>query len=169
MKGIANFNIFLGGCMNTDRNLTPYAKQRGRFPSLFTSNWLPNIWNWDEMEENMNQWFGKNTGVSVSEDNQNVYVEANVPGLKPEEIEVTLDHNTLRIRGEKKEEEEKGKTYYRRAQQSFFYQVDLPSQVQENTEQAEYQEGILKISFKKAKKDAVKKINVKSAQKKEKK
>lgn len=141
-------------------------RERGLSRPFFS---FPNLPSWGDFEERMGQWFGKDTGVSVSEDNEKVYVEAQLPGLQADDIDISLDRNTLRISGEKKEEEEdKEKKYYRRAQSSFFYQVDLPSQVQEGSEKADYQDGVLSITFNKARKEIVKKIPISSsAQKKQ--
>ncbi len=129
-----------------------------RFPSF-----LPSLW--EEMEDRVGQWMGGegNTGVTVSEDDQNVYIEAYLPGLKSNDIDVSLNQNTLWIKGEKQEEEEdKDKKYYRRARNSFFYQVELPTQVEENSEQADFQNGVLKITFTKARQSQVRKINITS-------
>jgi HSP20 family protein len=121
---------------------------------------FPNLW--EEMEDRVGEWMGKeNTGVSVSEDDQNVYIEAQLPGLKSNEIDVSLSQNTLWIKGEKEEkEEDQDKKFYRRARNSFFYQVELPNQVEENSEQAQFQDGVLKISFKKARQSQVRKISI---------
>lgn len=126
-----------------------------RFPSF------PNLW--EEMEDRLGQWMGKegNTGVTVSEDDKNVYVDAHLPGIKAKEIDISLNQNTLWIKGEKKEEEQnKDKKFYRRAQSSFFYQVDLPCQVEENSEQAQFEDGVLRVSFKKAQQSQVRKIAI---------
>ncbi|WP_068471193.1 Hsp20/alpha crystallin family protein [Candidatus Protochlamydia phocaeensis] len=142
--------------MDRGRNLVP--RSFFRFPSSFPSLW-------EEMEDKMNQWigWGNETGVSVSEDDQNIYVEAQLPGLKSEDIDISFHQNTLWIKGEKKEEEEdKDKKFYRRARNSFFYQVELPAQIEENTEQANYQDGILKITFKKTQQSQMRKIPIKS-------
>ncbi len=122
---------------------------------------LPNLW--EEMEDKMSQWMGWSgeSGVSVSEDNQNVYVEAQLPGLKADDLDISFHQNTVWIKGERKEEEEdKDRKFYRRAKSSYFYQVDLPTQVEENTEQANYKEGILTITFKKTQQSQTRKISV---------
>ena len=144
--------------MNRDpeRNLIP--RSLFRFPSF-----IPSLW--EEMEGRLGQWVGGegNTGVSVSEDDQHVYVEAHLPGLKASEIDISLNQNTLWIKGERQEEEEgKDKKYYRRARNSFFYQVDLPNQIEEASEQAQFQDGVLKVTFRKARQSQVRKISVQS-------
>lgn len=138
--------------VNMARELVPQSFFR--FPNL------PNLW--EDFEGKMSKWLSdENTGISVSEDNQSVFVEAQLPGLQPENIDISLNKNTLWIKGEKKEvEEDKEKKYYRRARNSFYYQVDLPSQVEENSEQAHYEDGVLKITFKKTKQSQVRKISI---------
>src|SRR5579884_1418173 len=61
-------------------------------------------------------------GLSVSEDDQHVYIEAAVPGVNPADVEVTFEDGIITIRAEKKEEE-KAKKYQRKASSSFFYRV----------------------------------------------
>lgn len=156
--------------MNSDKNKMPeISKKQNRLSPFLSSHWIPSLWNWDEMEEKMNRWFGKDTGLTVSEDNQNIYVEAHTPGMKPEDLEISLDHNTLRIRGESQEKtENKNKKFYQQAQHSFFYQVNLPAQIQEDSEQTQYQDGVLKLTFKKARQENVKQIKIKSNQEQQK-
>lgn len=108
--------------------------------------------------------FGQSSsGLSVSENKQNIFVEAAMPGLKPEDIDLHLDRGTLTIKGEKKEEkEDKDKKFYRRASRSFSYRLNLPEEVDETNEpQAVYKDGIMKITFAKTQKSQGKKINVK--------
>lgn len=129
-----------------------------RIPSF-----LPSLW--EEMEDRLGRWgMGENNGISISEDDQHVYVEAHLPGLKTNDIDISLNQNTLWIKGEKKEETEekdKDKKYYRKARSSFIYQVELPNQVEETSELAQFEDGILKITFNKAKQSQARKITIK--------
>ncbi len=107
----------------------------------------------------------KGGGVSVYEDEKKVHVEASVPGLSPEDIEVTFEKGLLWIRGEKKEEEDKKEgdvKYHTRASTSFSYRVYLPTKVEEtSTPEAVCEKGVVKISFAKAKTSSPQKITVK--------
>ena len=105
------------------------------------------------------------TGLTVSEDKKNIYVEAALPGMKPSQIEVTLEKGILWIRGEKDEkQEDKDKRYYRRASSSFSYKIALPSHVDEKQEpKAVYKDGIMKITFNKSQQSQGKKIVVKGS------
>ena len=85
-------------------------------------------------------------GLSVLEDDKNVYIEASVPGLDPKEVDVTFSKGVLTIKGEKKEEE-KGKTFHRKATRSFFYRV-TPGDVDPKAEpQAICKNGVMTVTF----------------------
>lgn len=139
-------------------------KNRGLIPrSLF--NWpssFPNLW--EDVENRMGQWMGAaaDTGISVSEDDKNIYVEAQLPGLQDQDLDISLHQNTLWIKGERQEEKEgeKDRKYYQRARRSFFYQVELPSQAEENSEQVNFKDGVLTLTFKKTQQAQVRKIPV---------
>ena len=101
------------------------------------------------------------SGLTVSEDNNNVYVEAALPGIDVEDVEITFDKGILWIKAEKKEED-KNKKYYRKASSSFSYRVAVPGNLDERREpEASYENGIMKITFPKAEKSIPKKINIK--------
>lgn len=106
----------------------------------------------------------KDQGLTVYDEKNAIVVEAPMPGLKPEEIEVSLNKGVLWIKGEKKEEAtDKDKKFYRKSMRSFAYSISLPDQIDERQEpKASYKDGLLKISFQKAKSSEAKRIAVKS-------
>ena len=127
------------------------------FPSLS----LPDFWDEDE------EWLispSTQSGLSVYEDEDKVYVEAAVPGINPKDVEVTFQDGYLWIRGEAKEEErDKKKKYYRQASRSFSYRVAVPGEVDANKEpEATYKHGVMTISFAKSPKALPKKIQIKT-------
>ncbi len=125
-----------------------------RFPfSLFEEN----------EEEGWLQDFSDPSGLSVYEDKDNVFVEAALPGMKTEEIEMTFEKGILWIKAEKKEEvEDKNKKFYRKATSNFSYRVAVPGDVDENRDpEAVYADGILMVVFSKSKKNEPKKILIK--------
>ncbi|PIS00699.1 MAG: Hsp20/alpha crystallin family protein [Chlamydiae bacterium CG10_big_fil_rev_8_21_14_0_10_35_9] len=103
------------------------------------------------------------SGLSISEDEKNVYVEAHLPGLQPEDIEISFEKGALFIKGSKKEEtKEEKKKYYKKASSSFSYRVNIPSQVDESKEpEATYKDGVIKITFPKSGKAVARKISIK--------
>jgi len=122
-----------------------------RFPTLK----FPSLFEEDE-------WFkpAAISGLSVSEDNKNVYVEAYVPGADPKDVEVTYSKGILWVKGESKEEE-KQKKFYRRATKSFSYRLTVPGDVDLEVEPAAIQQnGVVKLTFAKTKAAAPKKISV---------
>ncbi|QDV51947.1 Hsp20/alpha crystallin family protein [Gimesia fumaroli] len=107
---------------------------------------------------------GFDASLDMSETDDAIEVRLDVPGIKPEEIEVEVAGNQLRISGERKEEtEEKSKTFHRieRHSGSFSRAVTLPCDVNENQVQASCENGVLTVSLPKC--EAVKphKISVK--------
>lgn len=89
------------------------------------------------------------SGVTVSEDDNYVYVEAQVPGVPFKDIQVEFEDGYLTIHGEVKEEE-KNKKYYRKAQNIFSYSLRVPGNIDhKNDIQAICKDGILKVTFKK--------------------
>jgi HSP20 family protein len=101
--------------------------------------------------------------VDLYEDKDNVIVKAEVPGMKKEDIDVSLHEGTLTISGERKLEEEKteGETYrserfYGRFQRS----VLLPTAVLADKVNAAYKDGILTITLPKSEEAKPKQIEV---------
>lgn len=122
---------------------------------------LPDFWDEDE------KWLtspSTQSGLSIYEDDNKVYVEAAVPGIDPKNVDVTFQDGYLWIRGETKEEEEdKKKKYYRKASRSFSYRVAVPGEVDESKEpEATYKHGVMTIAFAKSPKAQPKKIQVKT-------
>jgi HSP20 family protein len=117
---------------------------------------------WDEEDD----WLvtpSTQSGLSVSEDDNNIYVEAAVPGIDPKDVEITYQDGYLWVRGETKEEEkDKKRKFYRQASSSFSYRVAIPGEVDPNKEpEATYKRGIMTITFSKSEKVLPKKIEVK--------
>lgn len=98
--------------------------------------------------------------VDVSETEDAVIVKADLPGVKPEDIEINIVDNVLTLKGEKKREvEEKKENYYRveRFYGSFMRAIQLPTEVEIEKVKAQYKDGVLKISLPK-KPEAKKKV-----------
>lgn len=103
----------------------------------------------------------KTSNISLSEDEEKVYVEAALPGVPMDGIEITLDKGVLWVRGERKNEETKRKHYYQ-ATSSFSYRIVLPGDIDEGSEpEAGYTNGVLSVTFLKHKKEMPKKISIK--------
>lgn len=108
---------------------------------------------------------GFSPSLNLSETNSEVRITMDVPGMKPEEIDVEVTGDRVRIRGEHKEEkEEKGRTFHRieRRTGSFSRFVELPSAVNEEKIAAEYRDGVLTLILPKAEEAKTHRVTVKA-------
>jgi HSP20 family protein len=108
--------------------------------------------------------------VDIYEDEHNITLKIEVPGIEQKDIDVRLENNTLMVRGERKfEKEEKEENFHRveRRYGSFFRAFTLPNTVDAESVSADYDNGVLKIKL--AKKAEAKpkqiKVNVSQGQK----
>lgn len=128
--------------------------------SFFNWDWprFPSLWDEDEDFWSLSS---SPSGLTVSEDDKHVFVEAQVPGIDPEKIDVTYDKGVLWIRGQQ-EQEEKGKKFYRKAASQFSYRVAVPGDIDEQKEpEASCKNGVMKVTFMKKLEVQPKKIAVK--------
>lgn len=104
--------------------------------------------------------------VDVSETAKEIVVKAELPGMDPKDIDLSIRGNILTVAGERKQEkEEKGENFHRveRTYGSFSRSVRLPAEVDPGKVDATYKDGVLKITLRKTKEAAAKKIEVKPA------
>lgn len=95
--------------------------------------------------------FEESSALTISEDEKYVYIEAYVPGIKLEEIELSLNQGILWIKAVKRKElKDKKKVFYCKAINSFSYSIPLPSAVDETkAPETLCKNGIVKIKFNK--------------------
>ena len=94
-----------------------------------------------------------NPAVDISEDADNLFVDVEVPGMKKEDIKVSLEHNVLSLRGEKRQAKEVSEENYHRWERSygsFARSFELPVPVQSDKIKASYRDGVLHIALPKA-------------------
>ena len=90
--------------------------------------------------------------IDISENKNNINVSAEIPGVKKENIKITLQDNILTIEGEKKKEtEEKENNFFRseRMYGSFKRSFTLPEEVDSEKIEAKFEDGMLHIKMKK--------------------
>jgi len=118
------------------------------FPSLFQD---PGQW--------MDRWFRspgsfpampafKAPAVDVSEDEKEITIKAEVPGMSEKDLEVTFANGILRLRGEKKEEKEEKKknTWHKESWQgSFVRNIPLGEGVEWKKAEARHKDGVLTV------------------------
>ncbi|MFZ5917763.1 MAG: Hsp20/alpha crystallin family protein [Chloroflexota bacterium] len=108
---------------------------------------------------------GEGLVLDMYETDDNVMVEANVPGVKPEEIDIQVTGNTLTIKGERKEEKKEEKASYvfqERRYGSFCRTVTLPTDVDVEKATAVFEHGVLKLTLPKSEIVKPKSIKVKT-------
>ncbi len=101
--------------------------------------------------------------LDLTESEGAVEVRVDLPGIKPEEIDVKVSDNLLTVSGTRKEEkEEKGKTYHHveRYQGTFSRTVALPCCVDEGKVDAQYKDGVLTVKMPKTEAAKCRKIKV---------
>jgi len=103
--------------------------------------------------------------LDVAESPDEFIVKASLPGIKPEDIDITFTERTLTIKGEVKgDEETKDARYYLRERWSgsFARSIQLPAQVQSDNIQATFDSGVLTLRLPKVEEVKPKRIEVHS-------
>jgi HSP20 family protein len=101
--------------------------------------------------------------VDVYEDEHNVTLKIEVPGIDEKDIDVRLENNTLTVHGERKIEKEEKEENYRRVERqygSFTRTFTLPTTVDSEKVSANYDKGVLKIALPKKAEAKPKQIKV---------
>jgi len=101
--------------------------------------------------------------IDVAENENSVFVKAELPGMSEKDIDVNILGNTLTIKGEKKKEEEKKEhSYYRleRSYGSFQRSITLPTVVDSAKCKASFKNGVLEIEMPKKEEAKPKQIKV---------
>jgi HSP20 family protein len=102
--------------------------------------------------------------INLHEDGDHIRVEALMPGVNPEKVEVTAVNNTLRISGEKQplSEEIQPDAFHRseRSAGAFTRTISLPIEIDSERVTADYVNGILKVTLPKSEAAKPRKISV---------
>jgi HSP20 family protein len=108
--------------------------------------------------------------IDISETDKAIEVSAEMPGLERKDVEISIDDDTLTIRGEKKIEEnrkDKNVQVSERSYGVFLRVLQLPPGIDPSSVQATMSNGVLKIVIPKPAKSEPKKIEVKEEAKQE--
>jgi HSP20 family protein len=101
--------------------------------------------------------------VDVYEDEHGVTLKIEVPGIDENDIDVRIENNTLTVHGERKFEKEEKEENYRRVERqygSFTRTFSLPNTVDQESVQADYDKGVLKVKLTKKAEAKPKQIKV---------
>ena len=107
---------------------------------------------------------GTDLPVDMYQTDDSVVVKASVPGIKPEEVEVTITGDTLTIKGETRTAEEvKRDNYFRReiSYGAFNRSILLPNSLQTDKAEATFENGVLTLTILKAEETKPRQIKIK--------
>jgi HSP20 family protein len=88
--------------------------------------------------------------VDIYENENELVLTAEVPGLEEKDVEIKIEDNTLSVRGERKFEKETKEENYHRIERSygtFYRSFTLPNAIDQDKIQAEHENGVLKITM----------------------
>jgi len=101
--------------------------------------------------------------VDIYEQDNNIVLKAELPGVDPKDVDIQLENNTLTLRGERKlDKEVKKENYHRveRAYGTFTRSFTLPAVVDQNNIKAEFKDGVLRVTLPKREEAKPKQIQI---------
>lgn len=133
--------------------------------------WAPFFSDFDDMDKITNsllpsvkgEHFGFTPAVDMYEDKDSIIVETQLAGIDPDRVNISIENNTLCIKGEsEKKSEIEDKNYYRKEirRGSFFRSIPLPTKVDGDGATAVNEDGVLKINIPKASETKPKSIKI---------
>jgi HSP20 family protein len=94
-----------------------------------------------------------NPKIDISEDEKNIYLEAELPGVKKENMKIKLEGNKLTISGEKKDssENDKSKRFFNRERSFGIFEkvFTIQADVKQDNIKAEFENGVLSVTIEK--------------------
>ncbi len=133
--------------------------------------WTPWQDPFEEFEKMLQTWPGYQNvksfvpAVDVYQDDDNVYIETPLPGIKISDINIAVENDVLTIEGSREHKSEVDeKNYYRQEVRygSFHRSIALPASVNGDRAEAEYHDGVLKVTIPKEERAKPKKIAIKT-------
>ncbi len=117
-----------------------------------------------EFPANIDLGFSFSPRVDISADNKGIFIDAEIPGVKKEDMKISLQDNILTISGKKKknEDKEQDKQYFRNEiiYGEFSRSFTLPEDINPDNVEAEFENGVLSISIEKNDVKAAKERNI---------
>lgn len=101
--------------------------------------------------------------VDIYEGKDEIVLEAELPGMKSEDVDVSIENNIITLRGERRfEKKDENDNYHRveRSYGSFTRSFTLPRNVVGDSAKAEFKNGILRVSLPKREEEKARKIQI---------
>ena len=148
-----------------DRPLFPFEEMESFLDQYFDRPWFPplrrDLPTWGELSKPFE---GRAPNIDVIERDKEMVVRAEIPGVKKEDLEVSLSDNRLTIKGstrhEETKEEEGEYTHRELSRGSFSRTITLPSDVDGENAKAEFNDGVLEMTLPKQKPSQRRRIRV---------
>lgn len=118
------------------------------------------LFNQNELQSVASDWV---PAVDVKEESDKYVIHADIPGVDPKEIQVSMENGMLTIRGERKHEKREVEEGFKRVERTsgtFFRRFNLPDSVDAEAITAKGQHGVLEIVIPKINKPQARKIEV---------
>ena len=110
--------------------------------------------------------FDLTPAVDLSETDNEVVVKASLPGVKPEDVDISVNDGILTVKGEKKSDDKtEGENFYRREIRygAFSRSIPLPAAVDQDKAEAAFTDGVLTVTLPKSAEAKPKQIKIKSS------
>ena len=143
------------------RRWDPYRESmsmRSPMDRLF-NDWFGDFGNWGESGTR----YALQLPLDVSETDEAYIVRASLAGIKPEDLDISVQNSTLTIRGEMKQEEERGGERWHLQERRFGQfqrSITLPNNVDSNQVGAQFENGVLTLTLPKSEEAKPRKISV---------
>ncbi|HEY8944221.1 MAG TPA: Hsp20/alpha crystallin family protein [Polyangiaceae bacterium] len=102
--------------------------------------------------------------VSLNDNGTSLVIRAEVPGMKPEKLDLSVDESTLTLKGEREDQVPEGYSVHRkeRVAYKFARTLALPAKVDSAAAEARFKDGILTVTLPKAKEAQPRQISVRA-------
>ena len=102
-----------------------------------------------EFPANIDLGFSYSPRVDIYADEKNIFIDAEIPGIKKEDLKISLQDNILTISGKKKRDEQKDKQFFRNEIicGDFSRSFSLPEDINTENVDASFENGVLKITI----------------------
>lgn len=125
-----------------------FGTQNSLFPAIDESSVLTSDWS---------------PAVDIKEEKNKFVILADIPGVEPKDIDVTMEQGLLTIKGERKSESREEKENYKRVERnygSFYRRFSLPDTADADTISAVSKDGVLEITVNKKESEKPRKITI---------
>lgn len=106
-----------------------------------------------------------NPSVDIFENKDQIVLEAELPGMKPEDVEISIENNVLTVHGERRFEKKDEQDNFHRVERSygsFTRSFTLPPTVTSEKCSAEFENGVLRVTLAKREEAKARKIEIKA-------